>query len=30
MEAQLHLYVDRLGWATVGVVVVGAVIYAML
>jgi membrane protein YqaA with SNARE-associated domain len=30
MEAQLHRYVDRLGWATVGLVVVGAGLYALL
>ena len=30
MEAQLHVYVDRLGWATVGLVVVGAAIYALV
>ncbi len=29
MEAQLHKYVDRLGWATVGLIAVGAVIYAL-
>lgn len=29
MEAQLHKYVDRLGWATVGLIVVGAIIYAL-
>ena len=27
MEAALHRYVDRLGWATVGLVVIGAIIY---
>lgn len=27
MEALLHRYVDRLGWATVAVVVVGAIVY---
>lgn len=30
MEAQLHVYVDRLGWATVGLVVVGAALYMLL
>uniref|UniRef100_UPI004048848B YqaA family protein n=1 Tax=Orrella sp. TaxID=1921583 RepID=UPI004048848B len=29
MEAQLHKYVDRLGWATVGLIAVGAVIYVL-
>ena len=29
MEAQLHIYIDRLGWATVGLVVIGAVIYTL-
>ena len=29
MEAQLHKYVDRLGWATVGLIAVGAIIYAL-
>jgi len=29
MEAQLHKYVDRLGWATVGLLVLGAGIYAL-
>ena len=29
MEAQLHKYVDRLGWATVGLIAIGATIYAL-
>jgi membrane protein DedA with SNARE-associated domain len=27
MEALLHRYVDRLGWATVALVVIGALLY---
>lgn len=30
MEAQLHIYIDRLGWATVALVAVGAGVYALL
>jgi membrane protein YqaA with SNARE-associated domain len=29
MEAQLHTYVDRLGWATVGLIAVAAAVYAL-
>jgi membrane protein YqaA with SNARE-associated domain len=29
MEAQLHIYIDRLGWATVALVAVGAAVYAL-
>lgn len=29
MEAVLHKYVDRLGWATVGVVLIGVLVYRM-
>jgi len=30
MEAQLHIYIDRLGWATVALVVLGAGVYALV
>ena len=30
MEAQLHIYIDRLGWATVALVVLGAGVYVLL
>jgi membrane protein DedA with SNARE-associated domain len=29
VEAQLHKYVDRLGWATMGLIAIGATIYAL-
>jgi len=29
MEAERHKYVDRLGWATVGLLALGAGIYAL-
>lgn len=30
MEAVLHRYVDRLGWATVALVVIGVAVYPWL